>query len=528
MPRVERILSTTPVPVKQAQLIDPGAFRFSMAGPETLKQIGGVLEELGNRKIDMQDRIGVSNVNAAMENAQREYEKEIIGKPLEEHAAILQKHLNNAKSFAGQQRVTEDIRKLVDSKLQIWGDTFADLGEIATIKAIERDALVRVTADYEKALTEGTPEDIVETLAALDAQFKGSYEPAEAAQLKAKAEQRAVKQMEENAVSAVHAAIETATDPETGTGEFALARELAKNTLIDAPQRTTLRTAINSAETRFKNAKSSLGLAIQESTLTDTVAQLTQNPNGIGQEDFDALPLNDANKTLLGEKINERVALIEKGKADPWIESTKNRATASAISRVLDGTREEVAKVSVTDIIGRLGEITPEQAVELITKRAKRLDITNVINTPAHQRSVASLNRLRDSRLAMDDAEDDIEVRNEIEGEFGRVQNELEDFAESIKDDPDFDAKILKKQQILGRPIVEAVTLNWFEKMFSPKEQGFFTAIGFNTEAEELVAEKMDALKKQRIWKTLNDEEKASARKRFERGQTVQEVIDLL
>ena len=90
------------------------------------------------------------------------------------------------------------------------------------------------------------------------------------------------------------------------------------------------------------------------------------------------------------------------------------------------------------------------------------------------------------------------------------------------------DAELEKKVRSLTEPAREAVTLNWFEKMFSPKEKGFFTAIGFNTETMELVQEKIDVLKDENIWQTLNTDEKESARKRFEQGQTVEEIIGLL
>ena len=273
MARIERISATQPVPVEQAQLIDPGAFRFSTASAEAFKAIGGVLEELGKRKIGMQDRIGISNINTAMENAQREYEKEIIGKPLEEHAAILQKHKNNALAFAVQQRLSPDTRELADNKLSIWGDSFTDTGEIATIKAIEREAIIRVTTDYEKALTEGIREDIAEAEVALDEQFKGSYEPAEAKVLKEKIEQRAIAQMEINAISAVHEAIETASDPETGTGNFVIATELAKSPLIPEPKQTSLRATIKTAQTVRANKLTEQRQLLIDKINSDTIRE---------------------------------------------------------------------------------------------------------------------------------------------------------------------------------------------------------------------------------------------------------------
>ncbi len=272
MARIERFTSAEPVPVEQAQLIDPSAFRFSFESAETLQQIGGVLEELGKRKLEMQNRIGISNINAAMENAEREYQAEIIGKPLEEHAKILIKHRNNAMIFAGQQRLSPEMKSLADNKLKIWGDTFADTGEIATIKALERDALIRVTADYEKALVEQDREAIVETEAALIAQYKISYTPAEAKVEKVKIEQRAIKQMEENAISAVHEAIEAASDLKIG-GNFNIAKELAKNPLIPEPKQTSLRNIIETAEKVRVNTIKEKRQQLIDKTTSDTIRE---------------------------------------------------------------------------------------------------------------------------------------------------------------------------------------------------------------------------------------------------------------
>jgi hypothetical protein len=82
-----RVESQVAVPVEQAQLIDPSAFRFDTSGAQAIQQAGAVITELGKRKQDMQDRIAVSNVNAAMNKAQLDYQQEIIGKPLDQHAS---------------------------------------------------------------------------------------------------------------------------------------------------------------------------------------------------------------------------------------------------------------------------------------------------------------------------------------------------------------------------------------------------------------------------------------------------------
>jgi len=63
MARVERISSTTPVTVEQAQLIDPSGFRF--ISTEGFQQVGGVLAELGRRKLEAKNSLAV---NAAVES----------------------------------------------------------------------------------------------------------------------------------------------------------------------------------------------------------------------------------------------------------------------------------------------------------------------------------------------------------------------------------------------------------------------------------------------------------------------------
>jgi len=275
--RIERVSSTQPVPVRQAQLIDPGAFRLNAASAEELEVIGGVLSELGERKIEMQDRIGISNINAAMENAQREYQKEILTVPVEEHLSVLQKHRTNAMAAASQQKLSAGMRKFADNKIGIWADKFADDAELAQIKLIERDALIRVTDDYERALTEGSQEDIIEAEAFFDAQAKTSYTPAEAKVQKEKIEKRAVAQMEINAISAVHEAIETASDPETGTGNFAIATELAKSPLIPEPKQSTLRSAIKAARTARTNKLEEQREAAITKVNSDTIREYFNN-----------------------------------------------------------------------------------------------------------------------------------------------------------------------------------------------------------------------------------------------------------
>ena len=304
MARIERADSTQPIPVEQAQLISPSEFRFSTAEARAWGGIGDVLSELGRRKIDMQDRIGISDANALMRNAEREYLLKIEEAPLDEHAAIRQKYINDARATAGKLRMSQQARELSDAKFEIWADTFDDTGELANIRAVERVATIRVMDDYGQAIIESggdlTNPNFLEAEKALDEHFKSAFEPPEAKVMKRKAHETAIKQLEENAINDVYAAIEAASDPETGTRNFAIARELANNPLIPESRQASLRSAISSAEKAAITANDAQLKELQERTAIelsgrvaeartpqDAVSLMTDIDNAIANQTLD-------------------------------------------------------------------------------------------------------------------------------------------------------------------------------------------------------------------------------------------------
>lgn len=113
-----------------------------------------------------------------------------------------------------------------------------------------------------------------------------------------------------------------------------------------------------------------------------------------------------------------------------------------------------------------------------------------------------------------------------IENSFTRIQTELDDFVGTLKlDDPKFDDLVNDKFAELTRPVIKRVTLNNFEKIFSPKEKGLFTLLGLNTEAEELAQEKLDTLKDHRAWKTMTKIERKEAKQAFKNGFNVDDIV---
>ncbi len=199
MARIERAEPPVKVPVKKAVLIDPNAFTFKGAG-KGLEVIGKVLTELGERKRDMQDKIGISNANAAMENAQREAAKELINTPFDKRAEVRQKWTAQAQSEIGLLNLSPDAMELTQNKVGIWADTVKDLGEIDDTELAAKEALTLTADDYGKALVEGSPEDIIESEAALNEVLSIQMTETEAKQFREKIEATALKQMEDNAI----------------------------------------------------------------------------------------------------------------------------------------------------------------------------------------------------------------------------------------------------------------------------------------------------------------------------------------
>lgn len=179
--------SSQPITVERAQLIDPSSFRFDTSIAKAIGGIGNVLEELEDRKKDMQDKLAVSGANAAMENAERDYQIEIQNAPLEKHASILLKHQNLAKQQINRSKMTIATRNLVNKKVSGWTELTTDRQKLAEVIAIKKDTDISVISDFEKQLTLGNPEDIIEAEIAFDDHFKNDP-PAEVARLKKKTE----------------------------------------------------------------------------------------------------------------------------------------------------------------------------------------------------------------------------------------------------------------------------------------------------------------------------------------------------
>jgi hypothetical protein len=195
-----RVESQVRVPVEQAQLIDASAFRFDTSVAQAVGDTGKVIGELSRRKQGMEDRIAISNSNAAMKKAQLDYQTEIIGKPLDQHAGILQKHINIAKSTSLSQKMSKEARTTTGSSLAAWGQGLTDSGKLATIMALHKEDRIRVTADLEEALVEGDEIEIQAAEEAFDEHY--ATDPEAGKVTKDRLEVRATKATHDNAIAA--------------------------------------------------------------------------------------------------------------------------------------------------------------------------------------------------------------------------------------------------------------------------------------------------------------------------------------
>ena len=321
MARVRRYSSQEQVPVQQANLINAGNFRPDTSSAEALgiagetafvigkklKEEKDIKKELARRKRDSQDRIGITDVNAIMDDAEREYAKQIIGKPLTEHAAIRTKIDADARARANQIDLSPEAKEIAKANTDIKMEKFADEAELANIIATNNDALIRTSEAYETALVESDIDTITEAEGLLDAELK-NMEPAEAAKYKADLEERAVKEMEKKALTSAmdRASLEPAIEiakvglelekrkaGKESEGEFALVSD------------TGLRSIKKYAETLMEKAGEDSKIAMNNA-LVDAYSQIRDGATNIDamMDAIDADPTISAeDKLSAAEKI---------------------------------------------------------------------------------------------------------------------------------------------------------------------------------------------------------------------------------
>lgn len=113
---------------------------------------------------------------------------------------------------------------------------------------------------------------------------------------------------------------------------------------------------------------------------------------------------------------------------------------------------------------------------------------------------------------------------SELIQEYEQKHRELEQFAvqnpavtATSKQWREFFDELTKKER-------EEITLGWLERILLPKRAPAW----IGSEQRLLTKRRIQALKEEGVWETLNEAEQESARERFMRGETVQDILDLL
>ncbi len=209
----------------------------------------------------------------------------------------------------------------------------------------------------------------------------------------------------------------------------------------------------------------------------------------------------------------------------PTVETNYERydEIRTMIDEVGQGTRKaEDVQQEIKKSVGKDFDVSV--AKSLREKLSQKQKVDSVLNRPVVKRALKILNDVQkveiDSKGAYP-AKEEIEDRNKW---FG-IKN---DFERWLIENPDAtDEEIEKKTERITTPARKEITLNIFERSLLLKGRGqLFGLVG--TEQERLVNKKIDALKDEGVWDDLNEQEKESARQRLMRGETVQNILDLL
>lgn len=195
------------------------------------------------------------------------------------------------------------------------------------------------------------------------------------------------------------------------------------------------------------------------------------------------------------------------------------------------------------DIVGKyeLGEIVKDKVLKELSKAVGKKIPTSI--EKQFRVRLATIDN-PDDPMNRDDVKRGIDVLDGLEKMELRG---AEDFAdkrrirlENLKRKNEYEAWIRGQEKLSSKDIeekiasmskakVEEVTLNWLEKMFTPKEDTpFFGKLALYTEEDQLVDKKIQRLMKLGYWKDFTDDEKETVTQAFRIGRTVQDVVDLI
>lgn len=175
----------------------------------------------------------------------------------------------------------------------------------------------------------------------------------------------------------------------------------------------------------------------------------------------------------------------------------------------------EQARQAIAEGVGKYFDTGA--AKSLRTKLSTNLKAGSPTQRPAHVRAITEIEEVMDARIKLAGEEEDYGLKEEMFDLHtkNKLKNDLDAYAQA---EERTDEDIEKKVKSLLRLQRERIVLGFLDKLLLPKDK----------EQLKLSLLRYKALEKEAVFKTLTDEEKRSARRRFERGETLDEVLELL
>ena len=294
----------------------------------------------------------------------------------------------------------------------------------------------------------------------------------------------------------------------------------------------------------------------------DLIAQVGRkfdNQSAIAAQEIEANQVKDRASTVDGISSNApdmeaqiKLSSLEPDEQDVWVKKWDDRNKAIADgevdpwtvddSAVVNDLRAGISKgeVDETELASRLGIGLSKPTYDELFSELTEPEAKDVLSRPSVKDGDALVSRMRGVSVAQIKADvglSDSEKSQQIaQEELIALSNQdsLRKWAKANASDPNFDAKYRQQVENIYKPIIEKVTLGFFEKILSPKKEGGIPLaspladIFLRSESQELAQERMQVLKKDPVFDTLNKEEKKTALKFFEQGGTVQQIKDKL
>ena len=167
MARITRSNSNVAVPVEQAQLISPSAFRFSTAEAEAAGQAGQVIQELGKRKQAADDSLAVNEATSSRQLAKAEMKQFVVDNPDPETWADGFANIKEKQGRAySELKMTQGVRNEQDIQQEaFFGKLDIDTQILATTQTISNDIQVSGTNLISlMGSDDGTPESAKDVL----------------------------------------------------------------------------------------------------------------------------------------------------------------------------------------------------------------------------------------------------------------------------------------------------------------------------------------------------------------------------